>query len=513
MFIRRGVKWLSIGIGGACLAAWSLGTGGSAMSSARASEPGDRGVRTERPSILLAQKTTKKKRSTSKKEASPAPVEDASTLTKPAGSSDTGPKFSKDIAPILVRNCTDCHNPQRRRGKLDLSTFEKIMAGSDKEKIIAPGKPDESHLVLRIKGEETPKMPEGNDRNLAQEAIDKIESWVKAGARLDAGIDPKATLESYAPTPEQLRTAELKKLPADQRDKMVEAIGLKRWKQASPKTTPEVTSSAHFLIFSTLPKDRAATVSKKIESAYTQLRATLSEPGVPALDWAEKTSLFLFSTPSSYVEFVRSLENREVEAGESGTASFKEKEPYIAVVDPRGGRDDSAPSSTPAAHKPSRSKRGSSGGGNGTPRSVEGMLAEQLVVGVLNGDKQGARAGLAGAGAGSVVRGGVRSSQRLPAAHALDGGRSLRAGMDPPGQRRARRPASPRRDPAVGLAIVEWLTNDREMRPLFPAFVQGLIEGGPAKLDEVLQNVYRGLRENFLATSGEWVATHYGAGN
>ena len=75
-------------------------------------------------------------------------------------------------------------------------------------KVIEPGKPDESHLVLRLRGEETPKMPEGN-KNLAEAAIEKIASWVKAGARLDPGIDPKATLDSYAPTSEQLRIAEL----------------------------------------------------------------------------------------------------------------------------------------------------------------------------------------------------------------------------------------------------------------------------------------------------------------
>ena len=38
-------------------------------------------------------------------------------------------KFSQDIAPILVANCVGCHSGDGngvRRGKLDLSTFEKL---------------------------------------------------------------------------------------------------------------------------------------------------------------------------------------------------------------------------------------------------------------------------------------------------------------------------------------------------------------------------------------------------
>ena len=49
-------------------------------------------------------------------------------------------------------------------GKFDMTSFKKLMAGSEKEKVVIPGKPDESPLVLRIKGEETPKMPPGANR-------------------------------------------------------------------------------------------------------------------------------------------------------------------------------------------------------------------------------------------------------------------------------------------------------------------------------------------------------------
>ena len=46
------------------------------------------------------------------------------------------------------------------------------------------------------------------------------------------------------------------------------------------------------------------------------------------------------------------------------------------------------------------------------------------------------------------------------------------------------------------------------MRQGFPAFVYGMAQGGE-KLDEVLQTVYGGTREEFLDGTGDWVAAHY----
>ena len=61
-------------------------------------------------------------------------------------------------------NCVGCHRGDRpglTRGKLDMTSFAKLMQGTPKEKVIEPTKPDDSHLILRVKGEETPRMPPG----------------------------------------------------------------------------------------------------------------------------------------------------------------------------------------------------------------------------------------------------------------------------------------------------------------------------------------------------------------
>jgi Planctomycete cytochrome C len=463
---------------------------------------------TDRPEILLAQKSAAKKKKGATKKSAPAAGETTKTApevaTMPANAS--GLSFSRDIAPILVQNCTRCHDAKKRSGKLDLTSFEKLMAGSDKEKVIVPGQPEESHLVLRIQGEETPKMPQGNNNNLGDVAIEKIANWVKAGAKLDTGIDPRAALETYASTPEQLRIAELKKLSPEERDKMVEKVGLERWKQASPKNTPEVTPSAHFLIFSTMPKDRAAAVSKSMEAAYSQLQTILSRQGSPALDWAEKTSLFLFNDPAPLIEFIRSLESREIEPGVKGTANFATKEPYVAVVDPLGGRED--PSLASGTRKSTRSRRGSEEDAGSVERSATGLLAEQMATGVLK--NSGKVPDWLSLGVGVYFAAAVDSKSsyvhqvRKNAYVLWQQGWTAKANEGLGGEGRLEDTR------AIGYAIVDWMAHDGQARPRFPAFVQAMADAGERKLDDVIDRVFSIRRQDFLQFSGEWIGNRYG---
>src|SRR5262249_9418133 len=113
--------------------------------------PGRTRSRAARKKARLPEKGASKKADTKAK----TKADGVPDMTRAAASGQL--KFSQDIAPILVANCNRCHTKDGqgvRRGKLDLSTFEKLQKGSAKHKVIEPGKPEESHLVLRINGEE-----------------------------------------------------------------------------------------------------------------------------------------------------------------------------------------------------------------------------------------------------------------------------------------------------------------------------------------------------------------------
>jgi hypothetical protein len=429
------------------------------------------------------------------------------TAGKAKSEANGGLVFSQDIAPILVANCIRCHSGNGAgvsRGKLDLSTFEKMLAGTPSEKVIAPGKPDESHLVLRIKGDEEPKMPQGNNSVLAADAIAKIERWVKEGAKPDAKVDPKAAMESYAASPEQVRKRQVATLPAAERDKTVEAIGRQRWKAANPKLNPEITTAdrSHFMIFSNLNKDKANAVLKAMENQYGHLRRLLGTAGT---DWPEKLSIYVFANKKDFIEFVRSVETRDSESDELTSAKLNVPQPYVAALDPLGGRKDE-----PASRKRVRGKRGEpkEPDAPGSDRSLIGLLAERVdtaVVASAGNPPRWLSKGIGSYMASHVERSPYYNQLRQAALanyqqgwlakanEALGGSEQIAAGDLH----------------AIGFALVEAMMSS-ELRGGFGAFVNGMLEG-QAKLDDVLKQVYNGAtREDFINDTGEWVGMRYG---
>ena len=103
--------------------------------------------------------------------------------------------FIIDVAPILKENCFACHDAKKRKGKLDMTTYENFRKGGDKEDPIEPGKPEESEIIDRITDKGASRMPpKESGEPLPQAKIDIITRWIKEGAKLDAEISPKADL-------------------------------------------------------------------------------------------------------------------------------------------------------------------------------------------------------------------------------------------------------------------------------------------------------------------------------
>lgn len=451
-----------------------------------------------------AKSATKKSRRAAGKagEKSDAPPK-ASDAVK--GTSE-GVSFKQDVAPVLVANCVGCHSqgrPGLTKGKLDMTTFARLMQGTPKEKVITPGKPDESHLTLRVRGEESPRMPPGGNNGLAEETIARIERWIQAGANLDSGLDPKATLESYASTPEQIRRNLLAKLGAREREQLVEKTGRDRWKKANPKLTPEIIPGEHFVLFSNLPRDRAMNTLKFLEAQHGHLRRLL---GAAATNWVEKVSVYVFNSRKDFVELVRSLENPGTDTDVASTGNLTVAQPYVAVVDPLGGKKEEPA----AARRRPRGKKADEREPEGAGRTLPGLLAQSL---------------------GEAA---VASHQKSPRWLAYGFGEYLGAQAEPrsPYYRDLRRLAHQKYDQgwitratdvlgetdqvsaeemrAISLAIVESLLAP-DFRASFPLFVRGMSQG-KERLDDVLKEVYGASREDFLNSTGDWIAKQYGPG-
>jgi WD40 repeat protein len=117
----------------------------------------------------------------------------AAAQAPPAGRKPAS--FINDIAPILKENCFACHDSKKRKGKLDMTTYESFRKGGANDDPVEPGSPRESRILILLQGTGKERMPplEAGEA-LPKDKIDLITRWIKEGAKLDAGINPKADL-------------------------------------------------------------------------------------------------------------------------------------------------------------------------------------------------------------------------------------------------------------------------------------------------------------------------------
>ena len=95
--------------------------------------------------------------------------------------------FTRDIYPILAKNCVSCHNVSVNEVALVAENVTSILAGGDSGPAVVAEKPDESLLYLYATRSEEPCMPplpnQVGARALSAEEIGRIRQWIVEGAR------------------------------------------------------------------------------------------------------------------------------------------------------------------------------------------------------------------------------------------------------------------------------------------------------------------------------------------
>lgn len=91
--------------------------------------------------------------------------------------------FQRDIAPILVKRCYECHGPDQQKSKLRLdSRADALKGGKSGKPVLVPGKPDESELLVRTTSADPDEvMPPKGDR-LTVEQVAALRTWIENGA-------------------------------------------------------------------------------------------------------------------------------------------------------------------------------------------------------------------------------------------------------------------------------------------------------------------------------------------
>ncbi len=95
--------------------------------------------------------------------------------------------YARDIKPILVNNCIECHSPEDKKSGFDATTVTALkQKGKKAGPGVVPGKPDDSAVVQYIRGlTDAPQMPKGTDA-LSENELHLIRMWIAAGAKDDS---------------------------------------------------------------------------------------------------------------------------------------------------------------------------------------------------------------------------------------------------------------------------------------------------------------------------------------
>ena len=89
--------------------------------------------------------------------------------------------YDDHIRNIFKADCYECHNPDKAKGGLDLSSYAQTMAGSSSGKILESGNPEDSILFECITTDDSDiRMPPKGGR-MAKNDIEIIKSWITGG--------------------------------------------------------------------------------------------------------------------------------------------------------------------------------------------------------------------------------------------------------------------------------------------------------------------------------------------
>ncbi len=116
----------------------------------------------------------------------PRPATPSEEEAKPLSDDPKVAFFQTQIKPIILETCAKCHNASRARrsGGLDQTSLAAIMKGGRSGPVIVIGKPEDSLLIKRVKGEieGDDLMPPPPRDPLTTEQIAALEQWIRDGA-------------------------------------------------------------------------------------------------------------------------------------------------------------------------------------------------------------------------------------------------------------------------------------------------------------------------------------------
>src|SRR5262245_54431067 len=99
-----------------------------------------------------------------------------------AGAPPAAVDFTRDVRPILAKNCLTCHgaDPGKREADLRIDQFETVGDVHGAGEVITLGNPNESELIRRITSDDPDEHmpPADSGKELKPEEIETLRRWV-----------------------------------------------------------------------------------------------------------------------------------------------------------------------------------------------------------------------------------------------------------------------------------------------------------------------------------------------
>jgi len=211
--------------------------------------------------------------------------------------------YARDIAPMLVGTCFNCHSSGNNadKGGLRFNHYTNLLKGGDSGKIMVPGKPADSLLVKKLKGTAGDRMPL-NGKAWSDKQIGLVEKWIAEGAKYDGG-DPMLATETVAAIA-KARDATHEQLMAERKTTAID-----NWKHALPDERPNQVESTNFLVVGSVGEDKLKQISDYAEAQATALKTQFGLPSDKPLIKG-RAALFAVRSKIDYVEW-KAVEERE----------------------------------------------------------------------------------------------------------------------------------------------------------------------------------------------------------
>ena len=97
--------------------------------------------------------------------------------------------YQDHVLPLFRNACLNCHNADKKKAGLDLSTYQATLAGSDNGPVMSPGDAGASKLFRVMTHAEEPAMPPKKDK-LPDKELEAVRKWIAGGALENASGKP-----------------------------------------------------------------------------------------------------------------------------------------------------------------------------------------------------------------------------------------------------------------------------------------------------------------------------------